>query len=259
MNLSRVIGPVIGGLIFAALDAGPVFAINAVTYVFAVIGLVWAQLPAVRARARSADRREHRLLDGVRIARRRPGDQVRAADAVLVLVLLGHVRRASCPSSRKYNLGVTEGLVRAALRDVRPRRGRGRAHGRARCSPTGRRWRCLRPGFVALRDRARGLRPGPQRPRARSSSIAVARLHVLPRHHVPVDDPAEAVARRATRSGHGVVDHGLRRNRPAGCARRRALRQVVLDRGAARRGRLGVGARVCSSARSLRAKGAPDD
>jgi predicted MFS family arabinose efflux permease len=71
MNLSRVIGPAIGGFVFAALDAGPVFAINAVTYVFAVIGLLWAHYPRF-AGAVGVERPKHRLLDGVRIARSDP-------------------------------------------------------------------------------------------------------------------------------------------------------------------------------------------
>jgi len=81
MNLSRVIGPAIGALIYSRLEAGPVFAINAVTYVFAVIGLVWARYPRYAAvpGESAAPRVEHRLLSGVRIAR---------ADPVIRYVLL---------------------------------------------------------------------------------------------------------------------------------------------------------------------------
>lgn len=71
MNLSRVIGPAIGGIIYFHLDAGPVFAINAVTYLFAVVGLLWAQY-ARRANAQIEERGLHRLLSGIRIARRDP-------------------------------------------------------------------------------------------------------------------------------------------------------------------------------------------
>ena len=52
MNLSRVIGPAIGGMLYATFDAAPVFAINALTYVFAVIGLLWARYPRRAERAR---------------------------------------------------------------------------------------------------------------------------------------------------------------------------------------------------------------
>jgi len=71
MNLSRVIGPLIGALIYAKLDAAPVFAINALTYLFAVIGLLWAKYPR-RTNARVAEQGFARLLSGVRIARRDP-------------------------------------------------------------------------------------------------------------------------------------------------------------------------------------------
>jgi MFS family permease len=71
MNLSRVIGPAIGGLIYTSLDAGPVFAINAATYLFAVAGLVWARY-AARTNAVVDERGIGRLLSGARIARRDP-------------------------------------------------------------------------------------------------------------------------------------------------------------------------------------------
>jgi MFS family permease len=78
MNLSRVIGPAIGALIYSRLEAGPVFAINAATYVFAVIGLVWATYPRY-AGAPGVAQVEHQLLSGLRIAR---------ADPVIRYVLL---------------------------------------------------------------------------------------------------------------------------------------------------------------------------
>jgi MFS family permease len=71
MNLSRVIGPAIGGLIYHSLDAGPVFAINAGTYLFAVAGLLIAHYPG-RTGAIIEERGLARLLSGARIARRDP-------------------------------------------------------------------------------------------------------------------------------------------------------------------------------------------
>jgi predicted MFS family arabinose efflux permease len=71
MNLSRVIGPPIGALIYHSLSAAPVFAINALTYLFAVIGLLWAKYPR-RTNAQVAERGFARLLSGARIARRDP-------------------------------------------------------------------------------------------------------------------------------------------------------------------------------------------
>jgi MFS family permease len=108
MNLSRVIGPVIGLFIYTRLEAGPVFAINAVTYIFAVIGLVWASYPR-HAAAPGTARVEHRLLSGLRIAR---------ADPVLRYVLLTLFSFSFfsvtfvgiLPVVAEYNLGVTGGL-----------------------------------------------------------------------------------------------------------------------------------------------------
>ncbi len=71
MNLSRVVGPPIGALLYARFNASSVFAVNAVTYMFAVAGLSWATYPR-RANARVAERGLGRLLSGVRIARRDP-------------------------------------------------------------------------------------------------------------------------------------------------------------------------------------------
>lgn len=71
MNLSRVIGPPIGALLYARFDAASVFAVNAVTYLFAVIGLLWATYPR-RANARVVEQGFARLLSGVRIARKDP-------------------------------------------------------------------------------------------------------------------------------------------------------------------------------------------
>jgi MFS family permease len=71
MNLSRVIGPAIGGVIYARFGAGWVFTVNAFTYGFAVIGLLWAQY-ARRTNAKIEERGMSRLLSGVRIVQRDP-------------------------------------------------------------------------------------------------------------------------------------------------------------------------------------------
>jgi MFS family permease len=71
MNLSRVIGPAIGGILYATFDAAPVFAINAATYAFAIIGLLWATYPRW-VHAHVEERGLQRLLSGVRIVRRDP-------------------------------------------------------------------------------------------------------------------------------------------------------------------------------------------
>jgi MFS family permease len=71
MNLSRVIGPAIGGILYAEFGAGWVFGINALTYAFAVVGLLWARYPR-HADARIEEQGVARLLSGVRIAKRDP-------------------------------------------------------------------------------------------------------------------------------------------------------------------------------------------
>ncbi len=71
MNLSRVIGPAIGGILYATFDAAPVFALNALTYAFAIIGLLWATYPRW-VDAHVEERGLQRLLSGVRIVRRDP-------------------------------------------------------------------------------------------------------------------------------------------------------------------------------------------
>jgi MFS family permease len=71
MNLSRVIGPAIGGALYAAFDAAPVYALNASTYLFAIVALLVASYPG-RTGAVVEERGLRRLLSGVQIARRDP-------------------------------------------------------------------------------------------------------------------------------------------------------------------------------------------
>jgi MFS family permease len=68
MNLSRVIGPVIGAAIYSAFDVGPIFAINALTYLFAVAGLMLATYPR-RVNAKNQEPALQRVLAGIRVAR----------------------------------------------------------------------------------------------------------------------------------------------------------------------------------------------
>jgi len=67
MNLSRVIGPAIGAVIYSRTSAAPVFAVNAGTYLFAVAGVVLARYrqyaPGVVEETGLA-----RLLSGFRLA-----------------------------------------------------------------------------------------------------------------------------------------------------------------------------------------------
>lgn len=71
MNLSRVIGPVIGASVYAAAGAAPVFLINAGTYLFAIAALLVVEYPRHPA-ARGTGGVYDRLAEGFRIARADP-------------------------------------------------------------------------------------------------------------------------------------------------------------------------------------------
>ena len=72
MNGSRVIGPAIGGLLFAAYGAPVVFVINGLTYLFVIAALASVTLPEVEIdHASAAAPRLRRLVFGFRIARAR--------------------------------------------------------------------------------------------------------------------------------------------------------------------------------------------
>ena len=70
MNGSRVIGPAIGGLLFARYGASWVFLINAATYLFVIGALLSIRLPDVEVDG-AGESRLRRLALGFRIARRR--------------------------------------------------------------------------------------------------------------------------------------------------------------------------------------------
>ncbi len=71
MNLSRVIGPAIGAVIYSRTGAAPVFAINAGTYLFAVAGVVLARYRQY-APGEVEETGMARLLSGFRLAARDP-------------------------------------------------------------------------------------------------------------------------------------------------------------------------------------------
>jgi predicted MFS family arabinose efflux permease len=71
MNASRVIGPAIGGVLYPAFGAAPVFAVNALTYLFAVAA-VWVTPFPGRASGPKEEPGIRRLLAGFRTARRDP-------------------------------------------------------------------------------------------------------------------------------------------------------------------------------------------
>ncbi len=73
LNLSRVIGPAIGGLLLPLIDAWGIFAVNAATYGFAIVVIARATLHRVHGDGVGrADSGVHRLLGGLAVARRDP-------------------------------------------------------------------------------------------------------------------------------------------------------------------------------------------
>jgi MFS family permease len=73
MNLSRVLGPAIGGLLLPVVAAWGIFTINAATYGFAIYVIARVPLPRRRPGAvPTADRGVRRLLGGLAVARRDP-------------------------------------------------------------------------------------------------------------------------------------------------------------------------------------------
>ena len=71
MNLSRVVGPAIGAVIYAAAGAAPVFVINAGTYLFAMVALLAVRYPRHPA-GPSGQGVMARLVEGFQVARRDP-------------------------------------------------------------------------------------------------------------------------------------------------------------------------------------------
>jgi MFS family permease len=72
LNLSRVVGPAIGGVLYPAAGPAWVFALNGITYLFAVWSVGVVRLPARPADPDGANRGLSRLLSGFVIARRDP-------------------------------------------------------------------------------------------------------------------------------------------------------------------------------------------
>jgi MFS family permease len=149
MNLSRVIGPAIGAAVYARFGAAPVFVINAATYLFAVVGLVWAQY-ARRVGAIVAERGFARLASGFRIARDDPLLRVLLA-MLFSFSLFSLTFVGLMPVLAEKNLGIATkseayGLLYAAF-------GLGAAFGAVSVGTMFSRVpkvRLLRPGFIAF-------------------------------------------------------------------------------------------------------------
>ncbi len=121
MNGSRVIGPVIGSLLFARYGAATVFVVNAATYLFVVGALLTVTLPAVVADKTQQGWR--RLVAGFEIARR---DYVvgRCLLIIFLFSLLSLTFVGQLPVLAEENLRVdaAQHPVRAALHLLRARR-----------------------------------------------------------------------------------------------------------------------------------------
>jgi predicted MFS family arabinose efflux permease len=70
MNLSRVVGPAVGGVLLPSIHASGVFALNAATYLFAVAGALMVHPAVPQRHAGTQERGLRRLLGGVAVARR---------------------------------------------------------------------------------------------------------------------------------------------------------------------------------------------
>ncbi len=104
MNASRVIGPVIGGVLFSLIGPAWVFVGNAATYLFVVAALMIVTLPAVPQSATEASR-WRQLTAGVRVARE---DRVvgRCLVTVFVFSLLALAFIGQMPVVAAHNLGI---------------------------------------------------------------------------------------------------------------------------------------------------------
>jgi MFS family permease len=104
MNASRVIGPVIGGVLYSLIGPAWVFAGNAATYLFVVIALMMVTLPRVpQAPAHSSRWRE--LTAGITVAREDPVVG-RCLVTVFVFSLLALAFIGQMPVVAAHNLGI---------------------------------------------------------------------------------------------------------------------------------------------------------
>jgi MFS family permease len=104
MNASRVIGPVIGGVLYSLIGPAWVFAGNAATYLFVVAALLMVTLPALPHSPRTTSRWRE-LTAGVTVARQ---DRVvgRCLVTVFVFSLLALAFIGQMPVVAAHNLGI---------------------------------------------------------------------------------------------------------------------------------------------------------
>jgi MFS family permease len=104
MNASRVIGPVIGGVLYSLIGPAWVFAGNAATYLFVVAALLMVTLPSLPHSPRATSRWRE-LTAGVTVARQ---DRVvgRCLVTVFVFSLLALAFIGQMPVVAAHNLGI---------------------------------------------------------------------------------------------------------------------------------------------------------
>ena len=113
MNLSRVIGPAIGALIYSRTGAAPVFALNAATYLFAVAAVVLARYRHY-APGEVEETGLARLLSGFRLAWRDP--LIRRILTILVLFSFFSLSFVGLmPAVAAENLGVRPRSIQYGL------------------------------------------------------------------------------------------------------------------------------------------------
>jgi MFS family permease len=103
MNASRVVGPVIGGVLYSVIGPAWVFVGNAATYLFVVAALLIVTLPAVPQVSEGS--RWRQLTAGIRVARE---DRVvgRCLVTVFVFSLLALAFIGQMPVVAAHNLGI---------------------------------------------------------------------------------------------------------------------------------------------------------
>ncbi len=103
MNASRVIGPVIGGVLYSLIGPAWVFVGNAATYLFVVGALLLVTLPAVPHAAEGS--RWRQMTAGIRVAREDPVVG-RCLVTVFVFSLLALAFIGQMPVVAAHNLGI---------------------------------------------------------------------------------------------------------------------------------------------------------
>jgi len=104
MNASRVVGPIVGGVLYSLVGPAWIFAGNAATYLFVVVALMLVTLPAVPQVPTHASR-WRQLTAGITVARQDPVVG-RCLATVFVFSLLALAFIGQMPVVAAHNLGI---------------------------------------------------------------------------------------------------------------------------------------------------------